>query len=173
MRKPPQKEETRNNITLVFQIGPQDGHRRRLPQGPKTCCSLSHISFPMKTEGKHEITSECAWEQGIVDCNNRNKKTFCTPPMHCSKWPYNCPPGKAVVQSLSCVRFFETPWTAVRQASLFFTVSQTFLKITSIVSVILSNHLAFCHPFLLLLSIFPSIRILSNESALHIRWPKY
>ena len=127
----------------------------------------------MKTEGKHEITSECAWEQGIVDCNNRDKKTFCTPPTHCSKWPYSCPSGKAVVQSLNCVRFFETPWTAVRQASLFFTVSQTFLKITSIVSVILSNRLALCHPLLLLLSIFPSIRIFSNESALHIRWPKY
>ena len=66
-----------------------------------------------------------------------------------------------------------TPWTAVHQASLSFTISRSLLKLKSIESVIPSNHLILCHPLLLLSSIFPSIRVFSNESALHIRWPKY
>ena len=66
-----------------------------------------------------------------------------------------------------------TPWTAACQASLFITNSQNLLKCMSIESVMPSNHLILCHPLPLLPSIFPSIRVLSNESALHIRWPKY
>ena len=77
------------------------------------------------------------------------------------------------VQSLSHVRLFVTPWTASRQASLSITNSQSLLKLMSIESVMPSNHLILCHPLLLLPSIFPSIRVFSNESALHIRWPKY
>ena len=77
------------------------------------------------------------------------------------------------VQSLSRVRFFVTPWTAARQASLSITNSQSLLKLRSIESVMPSNHLILCHPLLLLPSIFPSIRVFSNESALCIRWPKY
>ena len=77
------------------------------------------------------------------------------------------------VQSLSHVRLFVTPWTAARQASLSCTISQSLLRLISIESVISSNHLILCHPLLLLPSIFPSIRVFSNESALHIRWPKY
>ena len=77
-----------------------------------------------------------------------------------------------VVQSLSCVRLFATPWPAVRQASLSFTISWSFLKLMSIKSVMPSNHLILCHP-LLLPSIFPSIRVFSNKSVLHIRWPTY
>ena len=73
---------------------------------------------------------------------------------------------------LICVQLFATPWIAARQASLSFTVSQSLLKFMSIESVMLSNHLIICRP-LLLPSIFPSIRVLSNESVLHIRWPKY
>ena len=65
------------------------------------------------------------------------------------------------------------PWTAARQASLSFTVSQSLLKLISIESVMPSNHLILCHPLLLLPSIFPSIRVFSNESAVGIRWPKY
>ena len=65
------------------------------------------------------------------------------------------------------------PWTAARQASLSFTNSQSPPKFMSIESVMPSNHLILCHPLLLLPSIFPSIRVFSNESALHIRWPKY
>ena len=90
-------------------------------------------------------------------------------PMDCS------PPGSSVhgilqarVQLPSHVQFFATLWTVAHQA----TICQSLPKFMSIESVIPSNHLIFCHP-LLLPSIFPSIRVLSNESALHIRWPKY
>ena len=77
------------------------------------------------------------------------------------------------VQSLSCVRLFATPWTIARQASLSITNSQSPPKLMSIELVMLYNHLILCRPLLLLPSIFPSIRVFSNESALHIRWPKY
>ena len=66
-----------------------------------------------------------------------------------------------------------TPWTAARQASLSFTISWSLIKLMSVESVMLSNHLVLCHPLLLLPSVFPSIRVFSNESALCIRWPKY
>ena len=77
------------------------------------------------------------------------------------------------VQSLSCVRLFTTPWAAAHQASLSITNSQSLFKLMSIEPVMPSNHLIHCHPCLLLPSIFPSIRVFSNESDLHIRWPKY
>ena len=78
-----------------------------------------------------------------------------------------------VVQSLSNVWLFAIPPTATHQASLSFTISQSLLKFISTESVMPSNHLILCHPVLLLLSIFPSIGVFSNELALHIRWPKY
>ena len=77
------------------------------------------------------------------------------------------------VQSLSRVQLFVTPWTAARQASLSITNSRSSLKLTSIKLVMPSSHLILCHPLLLPRSIFPSIRVFSNESVLHIRWPKY
>ena len=77
------------------------------------------------------------------------------------------------VQSLSRVLLLVTPQTATCQASLSITHSWSLLKLMSIESVMPSNHLILCHPLLLLPSIFPSIRIFSNESVLHIRWPKY
>ena len=79
---------------------------------------------------------------------------------------------QTVVQSLSRVRLFVTPWTAARQASLSITNFQTLLKLMSIKLVMPSNHLILCHP-LLLPSIFPRIRVFSNESVLRIRWPNY
>ena len=78
-----------------------------------------------------------------------------------------------VVRFLSCVRLFVTPWTAAHKASLSFTISWSLLKLISIELMMPSNHLIFCHPLLLLPSIFPSIRVFSNESVLSIRWPKY
>ena len=78
-----------------------------------------------------------------------------------------------LVQSLSCVRLFMTPWTTALQASLSITNLRSLPKLMSIELVMPSNHLILCHPLLLLPSIFPSIRIFSNDSALHIRWPKY
>ena len=77
------------------------------------------------------------------------------------------------VQLLSRVRLFVTPWTAAHQAPLSCTISWSLLKFMSIESMMLSNHLILCHPLLLLPSIFPSIRVFSNESALRNRWPKY
>ena len=77
------------------------------------------------------------------------------------------------VQSLSRVQLFVTPWTAACQASLSITNSQSLLKLMSTEPMIPSNHLVLCCPLLLLPSIFPSIRVFSNDSILHIRWPKY
>ena len=77
-----------------------------------------------------------------------------------------------VVQSLSHVRLFVTPWTAARPASLSFTISWSLLKLVSIKSAVLSNHLILCR-CLLMPSTFPSIRVFSNELGLCIRWPKY
>ena len=77
------------------------------------------------------------------------------------------------VQSLSHVQLFVTPWTTAYQASLSITNSQSLPKLMSITLVMPSNHLILCHPLLLLPSIFPSIRVFSNESALRMRWPKY
>ena len=77
------------------------------------------------------------------------------------------------VQSLSRVQLFATPWTAARQASLSITNSRNLLKLMSIESVMPSNHLILCCPLLLLPSVFPSIRVFSSESVLHIGWPNY
>ena len=77
------------------------------------------------------------------------------------------------VQSLSCVRLFATPWITARQASLSITNSQSSLRLKSIESVMPSSHFILCRPLLLLPPIPPSIRVFSNESALHMRWPKY
>ena len=73
-----------------------------------------------------------------------------------------------VVQLLSYVWLLVIPWTAAHQASLTLTISQSLLRVCDA-----SNHLIFCHPLLLWPSVFPSIRVFPNESALHIRWPKY
>jgi len=88
----------------------------------------------------------------------------------CCKWHYFI---FFVVQLLSCVQIFATPWTAAHQASLSFTISQSLLKLMSIESVMPSSHLILCCPPLLLPSVFPSMRVFSSESVLRIRWPKY
>ena len=85
---------------------------------------------------------------------------------HLSKEP-------VVVQSFSPFQLFATPWTAAHQPSRSFTISGNLLKLMPIESMMPSNHLIVCQPLLLLPSIFPSITVFSNESALHIRWPKY
>ena len=81
--------------------------------------------------------------------------------------------GFNLIQSLSHVRLSSTPWTTTHQASLSITNSQSLIKLMSIESVMPSNHLILCCHLLLLPSIFPSIRVFSNESVLCIRWPKY
>ena len=82
-------------------------------------------------------------------------------------------PVLIVLQSLSCVQQFATPWTAVRWTPLCSAISWSLFKVMSIESVMLSNHFILCHPLLLLLSNFPSIRVFSNELALRTRWLKY
>ena len=84
-------------------------------------------------------------------------------------------PALSSVTQFSCsvIQLFVTPWTAARQASLSIANSQSLLKLMSIELVTQSTHLILCHPLLLLPSVFPRIRVFSNESALHIRWPKY
>ena len=88
-------------------------------------------------------------------------------------WWWTGMPQFISVQLLSHVRLFETSWTAAQQASLSINKSQSLLKLMSIESVMPSNHLILCRPILLPSSIFPSIRVFSNESVLCIRWPKY
>ena len=92
---------------------------------------------------------------------------------HSSKWSQFFYMIFSSVQLLSRVQLLVTPWTAARQASLSITNSRSSPKPMSIESVMPSSHLILCHPLLLLPSIFPSIRVFSNELALHIRWPKY
>ena len=88
-------------------------------------------------------------------------------------WKANAEVQFSSVQLLSRVRLFVTSWTAARQASLSITNSRSILKLMSIESVMPCNHLILCCPLLLLPSIFPSIRVFSNESVLHIRWLNY
>ena len=86
---------------------------------------------------------------------------------------FNLYAGFSSVQSLSRIRLLATPWTAACQASLSITNSRSLPKLMSIESVMPSNHLIFCRPLLHPPSVFPSIRVFSNESTLRIRWPKY
>ena len=114
----------------------------------------------------------------------RSEKTLRSPhrlPLS-SPWPEQAyiPHSKPItnkeissVQSFSCVQLFAIPWTAAHQASLSITNSWSLLKLMSIKSVMPSNHLILCYPLLLLPSVFPSIRVFSNESVLRIRWPEY
>ena len=88
-------------------------------------------------------------------------------------WKRNYPGQFSLVQSLSCVWLFATPWITRSQASLSITISRGSLKLSSIESVMPSSHLILCHPLFLLPPIHPSIRVFSNESALRMRWPKY
>ena len=100
-----------------------------------------------------------AWDQFVLSIGSACWKEGCS--------------GFISVQSLSHVPLFATPWTAAYQAPLSITNSQSLLKLMSIELVMPSNHPILCHPLLLLPSVFPGIRVFSNESVLCIRWPKY
>ena len=108
----------------------------------------------MREKHKYHILQACG-NVGHLCCFNRVSVQFSS------------------VQLLSHVWLFATPWTAAHQAALSITNSWNLLKLTSIQSVMSSNHLILCHFLLFLLSVFPSIRVFSNESVLRIRWPKY
>ena len=104
--------------------------------------------------------------QKMVDLSGQGKRVLC-------RLEPKVEIAVAVVQLLSCAQLFVTPWTAVCLASLSFTTSQSLLKLLSIESVMPSNHVILCHPLLLLPSVFTSIRVFSNESALCIKWLKH
>ncbi|CAI9176096.1 unnamed protein product [Rangifer tarandus platyrhynchus] len=127
--------------------------------GPRTSVDETRRLLSTETPPKPALcflqTDREPWR---MDCSQKGRQNK---PQHC-----------VAVQSLSRVRLFVTPWTAARQASLSFTISQSWLQLKSTESVMPSNHLILCRP-LLLPSIFCSNRVFSNESALHIRWPKY
>ena len=119
-------------------------------------------------DGEFASTSTCTvsfiahgiiWSWGVSSQSQREEGTH--------------PKSFNSVQPLSHVWLFVTPWTAAHQASLSITNSQSLLKLMSIESVMPSNHLILCSPLLLPPSIFPSIRVFSSDSFLHIRWPKY
>ena len=122
--------------------------------GCTVLCSLSYYSVHLPL-CSHTL---CPWLMEVPACAVLSYQ----PSIHLSS-----------VQSLSRVQLFATPQTAARQASLSIANSQSLLKLMSIESVIPSNHLILCWPFLLLPSIFPSIRVFSNESVLRIMWPNY
>ena len=116
------------------------------------------------THDDEEAREEC--DRCLHYKEQQDRKPECTKTFQVSYFHHTS------VQWLSHVRIFATPWTAAHQASLSTTNSQSLLKLMSIELVMPSNHLILCHP-LLLPPIFPSIRVFSNESVVHIRWPKY
>ena len=133
-------------------------------------CSLPGFSVHADSPGKNTGVGCPALLQGIFPTQKSNPGL-----LHC-RWILYCvnhqrSPFNSSVQSLSCVQLFAAPWTAAHQASLSIINSRSLLKLMSIESVMPSNHLILCHPLLLPPSIFPSIRVFSNESVLCIRWP--
>ena len=124
--------------------------------------SIMSIGFPRTVDYPPPRCSVLDLTQKSKTGTSQLEATYCT--------VLNC---FSSVQSLSHVPLFATPWTAARQASLSITNSRSPPKPMSIESVMPSSHLILCHPLLLLPSIFPSIRVFSNESTLRIRWPEY
>ena len=119
------------------------------------------VILPGKFHGQRSLVGCSPWGHRVAHNRARVRASACT-------HTHTCTQAVSSVQSLSCVRLFVTPWTAVCQASLSFTSSRSLLKLISIELVMPSNHLILCHPLLLLPSIFPSIRVFSNESVLHV-----
>ena len=134
---------------------------------PTLCNPMDYTYNPWNSPGQNTGVGSLSLLQGIFPTQGSNPGL-----PHCRQIILPTEPQFSSVQSLSCVQLFATPWTAARQASLSITNSQSLLKVMTIESVMPSNHLILCRPLFLLPSIFPSIRVFSNESALHIRWPK-
>ena len=118
-----------------------------------------------KFHGQRILMGYSLWCQKELDTTEHSPPT--PTHTHTNKTRVNC--IVVVVQSLSHVQLFATPWTAACQASLSFTIFPSLLRLMSVESVRPSNHLILCPPLLLLPSIFPSIRVFSNESVFHIR----
>ena len=146
---------------------PTQGLNPCLPHCRQILYHLSHQGSPRILEWV-----ACVFSRGPSQPRNQTG-------LSCTTWVLSLePPGKpckpfSSVQSLSCIQLFATPWIAARQASLSITNSWSPYKLMSIESVMLSSHLILCRPLFLLPPIPPSIRVFSNESTLHMRWPKY
>ena len=181
-RKIPQRRK--EQPTPVFLPGGFNGQRSLMgysPWGRKTV-DMTEGSLSLSLSHTHTHTHT---ELGKVLKSLRNNSSECgfesrstSDPMTLNSFKDHLPdrsrsPGPASIKSLSHVRLFVTPWTAACLASLSITNSWSLLKLMSIELVMRSNHLILCHPLLFLPSIFLSIKVFSDESALHIRWPKY
>ena len=134
--------------------------RRLVPPGFSSRSSSPLIALPAWVLTPRGPGPNCS--QKLLSKNEQNRVTLLLSTLWFSS-----------VQALSCVRLFANPWTAAGQAFLSITNSRSSLKLMSIVSVMPSSHPILCRPLLLLPSIFPSIRVFANDSALHLRWPKY
>ena len=135
---------------------------------PMSCCHITYIAYSwfLKNYVKWTLCrSDANYVEFRINCGTVGL-VLVNSIIHSDYWVF------IVVKLLSCVQFFVTPWTAARWAPQSFTVSWSLLKLLSIESLMLFNHLILCCP-LLLPSIFPSIRIFSSELALGIRWPNY
>ena len=140
--------------------------------------SLSHVQLFVTPR---TVAYETPWSMGFSRQEYWSGLSFTSPgdlpdpgrKLHCRQTLYHLSHQFSSVQSLSCVQLFSTPWTAACQASLSITNSQSLLRLMSIELMMPSNRLTLCCLSLLLPSIFPSIMVFSNESALHFRWPKY
>ena len=151
------KRQRQSASKLVGRQAPKGSRAGSQPAHPSRGCScLCHTRW--------------SWSLWQTLCGLQTLK--CLPP-GCLQEPSDTWDQSSSLQSLCRVRLFATPWTAARQASLSITSSRSLLKLMSVQSVMPSNHLILCRPLLLPPSIFPSIRVFSNESVLHIRWPKY
>ena len=128
---------------------------------------------PLQYSGLENSMDRGAWEATRSMWSQRVRHNWATDHSHTHTLLENLMGSCSSVQSLSRVRLFVTPWIAAHQASLSITNSRSLLKLMPIESVMPSSHLIFCHPLLLLPPIPPSIRAFSNESAFHMRWPKY
>ena len=146
-------------------------------EGPSEWVSPSVASYSLPSHGLWPARLLCPWDSSGkntgVGWHSLLQGNLPDPGIETGSHGLQADSLPSPVQSLSCVQLFAAPWTAALQASLSITNSRSLLKLLCIELVMPSNHLILCCPLLLLPSIFPSIRVFSNESVLHIRWPKY
>ena len=129
---------------------------------PLSCCHSATLLLGFWALAVTQNGEAESWKKPMEE---EDSCAYIINPLYCLFW--------SLVQLLNCVGLFSTPWTAASQASLSIVNCRSLPKPMSIELVMPANHLILCHPLLLLPSIFPSIRVFSNESSLRIRWPKY